>query len=146
LPKLVKEAELVVRALVVSSRPHLSADGVSIFSDYTMQVLDEILSRKGPIQKQTIVVSEPGGTLTIDGHKVFAWDPQFPPMEPGDEYILFLRRNADGEYGVAYGSQGAFRNIGGLVEQVQDGDWNREHGKMPVSQFRQQIGDAASSK
>ena len=147
LSELVKTAEVAVRGLVVDGpRPYLAADGRTIESDYTVQVLDRIFARQSP-PGQTIVVTKPGGTMMFGGYKVTSTESQFPEFTAGEEYVLLLKRDPKtGKYFVPYGAQGAFRNVNGLVEQVQEGDWNREHGKIPATDFMQQVAGVARSQ
>lgn len=42
-----------------------------------------------------IVVSRAGGELVIDGRNVLAIEPEFPSLQPGNDYIFFVHFNAD---------------------------------------------------
>jgi hypothetical protein len=89
----------------------------------------------------TLVVTRPGGTITLEGRTVRSTEPDFPPFELGDEYILFLERLRDGSLGVYYGAQGAFKVSAETVEQVSrfNADWKQKHGVVGLSAFRREL-------
>jgi hypothetical protein len=57
--------------------------------------------------------------MNIEGYRIQSLESDFPAFQAGEEYVLFLKFDAAAnQYVVPYGAQGAFRNLGGLVEQV----------------------------
>jgi len=80
--------------------------------------------------------------MTIEGFPVATYERDFPPFLSGEEYILFLRFDPrSGKFSLPDGGQGAFRNQGGAVEQVSTkfGTWNREHGRVALSGFKDEL-------
>jgi hypothetical protein len=150
LRELARDCDLIGRVVVLDDgRGRLSKDERDIVSEYTVQVLDQFSSRVTLQPAAKLVISKPGGTMTIGGYVITSSDGDFPPLKAGEEYILFLRLDrTTGQYVVAYGAQGAFRNVGGEVEQVsQDtGTWNRERGRVPIAAFTQELADILASR
>ena len=138
---IVQASDTIVRGLVLDARAYLSSDKQEIFSDYTMQVLDRFLARDGAAPGPTVVVMKPGGTVVIDGYPYKSYEPDFPPFQPGEEYVLFLKYDESaGHYVVPFGAQGAFRNLGGVVEQVsREGRWNAERGRVSFDAFLREV-------
>jgi hypothetical protein len=145
LPELVKGCDLIARVVVLDNgQARLSKDEKSMDSEFTVQVLDQFFSTRTLTPGQKIVVTKPGGTMTIEGYPITVREPDFPPFHANEEYILFLKFNAaTSQYDVPYGAQGAFRNVGGVVEQVSKhfGIWNREggRGRVPISEFTEEL-------
>ena len=105
-----------------------SKDQRIIETDYRALVLDDIFAKQPLKTGEEIVVTKTGGRLNIDGYDVTTIEGGFPPLQSGDEYILFLRQNGSRlNFVVVSGSQGVFLNVGGVVEQLgDDGVWNYE--------------------
>jgi hypothetical protein len=143
LPALVTSADTIARVVVMGAKSSLI--GEKIWTDFTVQVLSV---RKGPqhLETKPITVRRDGGTVSIEGRMIKASDPEFPPFELSEEYVLFLRPAADGHYVVAFGPQGAFKVEEGKVTQVHDGEWNRERGPVDLSQFLEEIATAQKKK
>jgi hypothetical protein len=55
-----------------------------------VQVLDHYVGRRVPTVDQPVVVTKPGGTVTIGQFQVVGREQDFPPFQTGEEYILFL--------------------------------------------------------
>jgi hypothetical protein len=143
LPDLVKESDLIARVLVLDSgRSRLTKDEQSMDSEFTVQVLEQFFSARPLGLGEKLVVTKPGGTMTIEEYSVTSREPGFPPFQANEEYILFLKVDpSTGQYLVPYGAQGAFRNVGGAVEQVAKGTpiWDREMGRVPFVDFAQEL-------
>lgn len=136
---LVRESNLIARVLVLSGRSRLSSDNSSIETDCALQLLETYVANEAALASPTIVVTRPGGQLTIDGRSVKAYETDFPSFEPSEEYVLFLRRGSDGTSCVIpYGGQGAFREAGGFSEQVSEknGKFREERGRVSSLAFR----------
>lgn len=143
LPEIMKESDLIARVLVLDNgRSRLSKDERSIYSEFTVQVLDQFFSARNLKLTEKLVVTKPGGTMMIEGYPITGREPDFPPFEANEEYVLFLKFDpSTGQYLVPYGAQGAFRNIGGVVEQVAKGSpiWDRDRGRVPIGEFTQEL-------
>jgi len=61
-----------------------------------------------PLPSGYVLVSQPGGTLSIDGVEVVETDRAFPAFRPGETYLLFLAVSAENVGGVALGLDGAY--------------------------------------
>ena len=140
LSELARDCDLIARVVVVDGRSHLSDDEREVQSEYTLQIIDSLLSRKTLTPAQNIIVTKPGGTLTIDGYQFTTRETDFPPFLTTDEYVLFLRFDArTGKYVVPYGAQGAFRHVAGVIEQVGSGEWNTERRRVSLLDFIQEL-------
>lgn len=143
LSELVKSSDLIVRAVVTDNgRSYLSKDGRTMHSEFGLQVLDRLLAAPSLKPATKILVTIPGGTMTIEGYPVTTRESDLPPFHANEEYILLLKRDPSiGQYILPYGAQGAFRITGGEVEQVSKdtGTWNRERGRVPVVEFIKEL-------
>jgi hypothetical protein len=150
LPDLVKESDLIARVVVLDDgRSHLSKNQRAIHSDYTVQVIDQLFLRRTLKPATKIVVTKPGGTMNIEGYQIQSLEADFPAFQAGEEYVLFLKFDATADqYVVPYGAQGAFRNLGGLVEQVSKdtGKWNSERGPVSILTFTQELTDILNAR
>lgn len=146
LADLVKESDLIVRALVVEGRSRLSIDERGIETDYQVRILEIYAASQMLNVGRSIVVTRPGGTLMIDGRTILQRETDFPPFENNGEYVLFVKLEpSSGRYVVPFGGQGAFRETGGLSEQVAqfNGKFKGERGSVPTLQFAQEIRELA---
>jgi hypothetical protein len=148
---LARGCDAIARVLVLSDEVvRLSKDQRTIETDHQVLVLDDIFAKQPLRSGEVIVVTKTGGALSIDGYEVTTIGTGFPPLQSGDEYILFLRQNGSRtNFVVASGAQGAFRNMGGIVEQVGvDGVWNYEKDeakvRTPVVSFMSDLRHLAS--
>lgn len=149
LPELAKDCDLVARVVVVDGRTRLSDDEQSMNSEYTLQVIDNLFSRRTLLPGENIIVRKPGGTITIDGYRFTMSESDFPSFEVTDEYILFLRFDpSTGQHVVPYGAQGAFRIVAGGIEQVSSdtGTWNSERGRTSLLTFIQELTTILASR
>ncbi len=142
-------AQLIAEVVVTRTASALTADQEEVYTDVTVR-LTRVWKPDGqasPPPRGIIVVRQPGGTVaTEQGRYVMSREADFPLLEEGDEYILFLYRDPQlGAYVTAYGSQGAFRITAADVEQVSRaaGTWNGKHHKMFLPDFRRLIEQAA---
>ncbi|HKY20359.1 MAG TPA: hypothetical protein VJM31_03995 [Vicinamibacterales bacterium] len=142
LKEIARDVDLIAAVIFSDDgRSHLSGNGRRIETDYAALIVDQFFPRH-PIKPDTsIVVSKPGGTLSIDGHMVTSYEQDFPPFQAGEEYILFLRLDTStGHYVVTHGAQGAFRTLLGAVEQVsKGGTWNETRGRVSAVAFAQEL-------
>jgi len=146
LTELVKSCDLIARVVVLDARSRLSEDERSMHSDYSVQVLDQYFSRRVLDPAENIVVTKPGGTMTIDGYQYAVYEHDFPALQSGEEYILFLKFDPSiRRYIVPDGAQGAFTNVGGIVEQV-SGIGRDERGGVPIAEFTDELTDIIKSR
>jgi hypothetical protein len=132
---LVRSADLIALVLIQGEKPSLSQDGTKVVTDYEVQVLDPIRRRRAASHLPPVItIRKQGGTVALEGHKVHFFENDFPPLELGVEYIVFIKREADGSFSFPYGGQSAFRLDGQTVDQVsrRRAVWQREHGGKPV--------------
>lgn len=72
---------------------HLSASGSAVYTDYVF-VIDALLkdNRRSSIQtKREIVLTRPGGTLTLPEGSVTFENQEFPLLQPSTPYLVLLR-------------------------------------------------------
>jgi len=132
---LVRTADLIARVLIQGEKPSLSKDGTKVLTAYEAQVLDPIRRKRGVSHLPPVItIRKHGGTGPLEGHKVHFFETDFPPLELGIEYIVFIKRDPDGSFSFPYGGQSAFRVDGHTVDQVsrRRAVWKREHGGKPV--------------
>lgn len=146
---LVAQADLIVRVLVIDGRSRLTSNEQEIETNYTVQILEVYGERPGISAGQKIVVSKPGGTITLLGHSVTMAETDFPEFDSGEEYVLFLREDRERQINhVVFGSQGAFRLEGGYADQVSrtTGKIKQERGKLALPAFSQEIRDLVGKR
>jgi hypothetical protein len=140
---LVKDSDLIAEVTVMGGQSRLSKNQQSIETDYDVLVLNPLFSRQPTVRTGgKVVVTKPGGTVTIEGHQITTFEKDFPPFQTGEEYVLFLAfEQSTGHYAVRYGAQGAFRSAAGTIEQVSKsfGKWNEERGQVTLLDFRQEL-------
>lgn len=132
---LVRSADLIARVLIQGEKPSLSQDGAKVVTDYEVHVLDPIRRKRAASQLPPVItIRKQGGTVSLEGHKVHFFESDFPPLELGVEYIVFIKRDPDRSFSFPYGGQSAFRVDGQTVDQVSRhrAVWKREHGGQPV--------------
>jgi len=96
-------------------RSALTRDHHFIFSDYEF-ALSSVLSDPGGRlrDKHVIVVSRPGGEVTLGTDKIRAIDSAFPLFHLDEEYLLFLHQEASGSFSVT--ARNAFKVSDGLIK------------------------------
>ncbi len=132
-------SDLIARVLVLQHQSHLTSDQRSIETDYTVQLLGVVRSKRPEIREGGILhVTKPGGEIFVDGKVIPALEPDFPALQDGAEYVAFLKyRPSHEDFEFHYGGQGAFVIRDEFVHQMSRifGDWNEEHGKVAVGTF-----------
>lgn len=140
LAELAANSDTVVRGLVRSVDYGLSQDQRTIDSKYTLDVTAVYRSSHALQSGHAITLVRAGGIMQIEGFTVTAYERQFPPFSVGDEYILFLTKHpTEGHYVLRHGAQGAFRIIGGAVEQIATGTQGLNRGRIPDLQFVEEL-------
>ena len=101
LRELAQAADLIIRGRLTTMTMHLSDDESTIFRDFTVTPMvifkqpPELLhaTRPGPLPALTLRMI--GGTIVVDGLTLRMstnWEDRETPMEPGQDYFLFLSR------------------------------------------------------
>jgi hypothetical protein len=152
LPSLMRASDEVLLVNVASGFGELSPSGNSVFTLYTLQVMQ---AWKGPASK-TVYLSVPDGWLAFDANtRAHASWRNFRPLQKGARYVVFLRyaRGAEkqetpGRRLTGGGIQGAFE----LTDQDQvepmfreDGVW-RPLWHLPATAFMKQLDALAASQ
>lgn len=143
---LVKSAPVIARGVVMGEASSFIADD-KIWTTYQIQLLS-VRKGRSDLEGQVVTVRRPGGQVTIEGHTVKAWEPDFPSFRGGQEYVLFLQSGADGNFQVVYGAQGAFAVEAAHVRQVSTkfGTWNKERGSVGLAEFLSEVAAAERKK
>jgi hypothetical protein len=129
------EADLVVTGTVVRKSSAFTEGNQWIYSDYSFSIGDVLKqdSRRPKVSNETITVSNPSGTVEIDGREIYALDQSNPPLTTnGARYVVFLKYISDVDCYVLLERWGAFINTGGALA--------------PVSKERLPIRDAKGSQ
>lgn len=102
-------SDLVVRGRVVDERAELSADKSTVWTHYTLEVLQVFkLTGKGS-QPKTVNVTVEGGNMASPDRSYSVVNEVFPPLPWVREHVFFLIRNENGSYRLLGGAQGVFR-------------------------------------
>lgn len=132
MPDVVGAADPVARVLVQSDTARLTSDNREVVTHCSALVLEVVRSRETEqlTASPVITIAKRGGTIAVDGRSVSFTDTEFPPLELGSEYVLLLKRGADGTYSTVYGGQGAFRIESNRADQVSKhhAAWEMEQG------------------
>jgi hypothetical protein len=86
-------ADAIAVGHVTEWKAHLSSRATAIYSDYVF-VIDALLKDNlaSSIQLQpAIVVSRPGGAITLEDGPIRLEDKAYPALLPSTKYLLFLR-------------------------------------------------------
>jgi hypothetical protein len=86
-------ADAVVLGSVKSKSAHMTEDETFVFTEYEFSIKDVLKDNAAsPIKvKEGIHVTRPGGLISLDGQVIRANDLSYEPLQPGKEYLLFLR-------------------------------------------------------
>jgi hypothetical protein len=96
LQRMVEQTDSIVRAVVGSIESHLSDNGQDIFTTYELvnpQILFEAkatTTARSGIRPAAITLSQPGGTVNIDGFTATVRYDDVPVLATGMEVVAFL--------------------------------------------------------
>jgi hypothetical protein len=74
-------SDLIARVVIVDGRSHLTKDQAAIETDHTVDVLDQLYSRRSIKPGETIVVTRSGGTAMIEGSRSPRLTPIWRPLQ-----------------------------------------------------------------
>lgn len=86
------DADTIVIATVKSEISFLTEDETFLYTNHSV-VVDEVIKDNPASSLQTddkIIVSRSGGTITLNGKKVYAVNKSALPLQPNKRYLLFL--------------------------------------------------------
>lgn len=101
LRELVQTADLIIRGRLTTMTTRLSDDESTVFRDFTLTPIailkqpPELLHANRPGAPQALTLRQIGGTIVVDGLTLGMstnWEDRETPMEPGQDYFLFLSR------------------------------------------------------
>jgi hypothetical protein len=120
LEDLVAAADLIVVGKVLPGLDsYLSADGMSVLTDYPIAVERVIAGRVAVMNRPGIVphvtVVHRGGEVTLDGKRVRMHDLRLPALPVSSRVVLLLNRQEDGKYAIVHEVFGAFGITGDFV-------------------------------
>jgi len=102
-------SDLVMRGRVVDERAELSADKSTVWTHYTIEVLQVFkLTGSGP-EPKTVTIRVEGGNVATGERSYSVVNEVFPPLPWVREHVFFLGRSEDGSYRLLGGAQGVFR-------------------------------------
>jgi len=97
--ELVCHADAAVVGVISSAQSNLTDDRSLVFTDYEVEVSEVIVDKPGGLSNgQVIVVSRPGGRVSVPGRQLVAKLDAFKQLEEGSTYLLFLNSTPAGEY------------------------------------------------
>ncbi|MGH9788188.1 MAG: hypothetical protein ACRD4U_05740 [Candidatus Acidiferrales bacterium] len=102
-------SDLVLRGRVVDERAELSSDAGTVWTHYTLEVLQVFKHTGSEPEPKTVSVTVEGGNVASGDRVVSVVNEVFPPLPWVREHMFFLVRNEDGSYRLLGGAQGVFR-------------------------------------
>jgi hypothetical protein len=124
LPEFVQEADYIVEARILTKRGVLSSDETMVRTQYEILPLRVFKDPLNTAVRPTIgsgmrlVISQPGGRMTIDGLHLESTNNLFPVegLKVGNTFIMFLRHDvADGVFQFLRGPYGVYAVEGNSV-------------------------------
>lgn len=98
LEDLALNADAVIIGTPLDVTSELTQTRKFVFSEYQVRVTKVILNHDlNLLPTQTIVVTRPGGEVSVDGHAFRAIDPDVPKLVIGQSYVFFLHFKADSQ-------------------------------------------------
>lgn len=124
LRELAQTADLIIRGRLATMTTRLSDDESTVFRDFTVTPIaiikqpPELLRANRPGPLQTLTLRQLGGAIVVDGltlRTTTNFEDRENPMEPGQEYVLFLSR--------ALPSRSTTMSTGAGVYQLSSAHW-----------------------
>ncbi len=101
-------SDLVALGRVLDERAELSADQATVWTRYTVEILQVFKLTGSGSQPKSVVIAVEGGNVAGE-RAVSVVNEVFPPLPWVREHVFFLVRNQDGGYQLLGGAQGVFR-------------------------------------
>jgi len=100
LAELARQVDLIVRGSVAGTVSYLSPSGTDIYTDLTLTNVQFIYPAAAALTKQPgppppLVVTQLGGTVSINGHQVRSTHQNLPPLQSGIDALFLLVRDTD---------------------------------------------------
>ncbi len=131
--ELLSESSLVIRGIVRGRNDRLSSDGLTVLTDYAIEVVEAIHPLNGWLKvRDLITVRRPEGSVNISGRTFVARENDFPGFSFSEEYFLFLRQGETAVHHIVGGAQGAYRVSHGSVPMFMGRPTDPE---VPVTEF-----------
>ena len=102
-------SDLVILGRVVDERPELSADRSTVWTHYTLEVLQVFKHAGSGPEPKSLNITVEGGDVADDERVLSVVNEVFPPLPWVREHVFFSRQNDDGSYQLLGGAQGVFR-------------------------------------
>ena len=103
-------SDLVILGRVVDERAELAADKSTVWTHYTLEVLQVFKHASSGPEPKSLNITVEGGNVA-DGELVLSVvNEVFPPLPWVREHVFFRRQNEDGGYRLLGGAQGVFRH------------------------------------
>lgn len=143
-------SDIVVRGTVGPQlMSYLTQDGSDVRTDYQLRVAEVLVSPRAPaVSEQSqmtdqLVLTQRGGTVTIEGHHATVRHVALPPLRPGTEVVMFLVRAGD-KYEIAKNYFGAFSLSESTVIPLAPRVFDDQHRRgLTFAAFRNEIATAA---
>lgn len=113
-----QQSNAIIRGTVVNRRAILTDDKLGIYSEFSVTIAEIFKDDPNLFRiNQVVTVSRPGGAVRLSSGKIHRYtiSSQGYPQQ-GKEYILFLKRNEDGDFSILTGYE-----VNGAVVQPLDG-------------------------
>lgn len=112
--------DLIVRGRVLGSGPmdkQIGSRGALVRTAQRVKVLDVFRAPQGTDgEAGELIFLQSGGERDRPDHIQRVVREGFPLLQPGREYVLFLAKAEGGAWGSAYGPDGVFENVNGMVQ------------------------------
>ena len=113
-----QQSDAIIRGTVANRRAVLSDDKLGIYSEFSISIAEIFKDDPNLFRiNQVVTVSRPGGAVRLSSGKIHRYtiSSQGYPQQ-GKEYILFLKRDEEGDFAVLTGYE-----LDGAVVQPLDG-------------------------
>jgi hypothetical protein len=125
--------------------PSLSETGDDIVTDYTLENPQIVVSLRAAVAPPGMpwppTITQLGGTMTLEGHRVTASHYGLPPLKPGTEGLFFLARTGN-QYRIAGRYLGAFAIVqDAIVPLTSNADFAQRYRGKSVGQFVTEVTD-----
>jgi hypothetical protein len=119
---LLDTTDMLVLGRVGEPQSHLSDDQMVVFTDYRLNNPDILFERKPPLAEtggppRSIIVTQRGGTLNIQGIRYTESEEALGPLKPGSEVLCLLKQAGD-KYQIVGWYFGVFEIENGVLKPL----------------------------
>jgi|SRR5437667_798844 len=130
----VDQSDLIILGDVVAREAHLSSDRTGIYSEFTVQIADVLKdATNGVVAGSQLFVNRLGGSVRFASGRTQKYGLSGQGMpHAGSEYVLFLRKTAEGDWLILTG----YELSGGHVTPLDGEDSKDPRSDLPFAKYR----------